>query len=59
MKKLIFTLIIAASLFINSTVYACGIKPIRPIKPIGCGVQVAICFCDSNGFNCRWQWVCY
>ena len=38
---------------------SCGIKPIRPIPPIGCRSEmVAQCVCDSNGQNCNWQWVC-
>jgi len=36
----------------------CGILPIRPIPPIGCGDLCPQCQCDSNGQNCRWIWVC-
>lgn len=35
-----------------------GIKPIKPIKPIGCKDLVLMCTCDSDGTNCRWEWVC-
>jgi hypothetical protein len=36
----------------------CGLKPIKPLVPIGCKDLVAECRCDSNGQNCRWEWVC-
>ena len=36
---------------------ACGIKPIKPIPPIGCRDLVAQCVVDGNG-NAWWQWVC-
>ena len=29
----------------------CGIKPIKPIPPIGCKDLVAQCRCDSSGQN--------
>ncbi len=36
----------------------CGIMPIMAITPIGCQDLVAVCLCDENGNNCRWQWQC-
>jgi hypothetical protein len=36
----------------------CGIKPIKPIPPIGCKDMVAECSCDASGRNCSWRWVC-
>lgn len=36
----------------------CGVKPIKPIKPIGCKDLVPECQCDQNGRNCKWVWVC-
>ena len=36
----------------------CGIKPIKPITPIGCKDLVARCQCDSKGQNCKWVWDC-
>ena len=31
---------------------SCGVKPIRPIMPIGCTKQTAVCI------DRRWVWVC-
>lgn len=57
MKKLIF--IVTISILLTAGIaWACGVKPVAPIPPVGCGKQVAICFCDQHGGNCRWQWVC-
>lgn len=36
----------------------CGIRPIKPIPPMGCKDLVAVCRCDSRGCNCEWEWVC-
>jgi hypothetical protein len=36
----------------------CGIKPVKPIVPIGCKDLVAQCRCDARGNNCAWEWVC-
>jgi hypothetical protein len=36
----------------------CGIKPIKPIPPVGCKDLRAECVCDVNGQNCKWEWVC-
>jgi hypothetical protein len=36
----------------------CGLKPLKPLKPVGCDDLVAQCICDSKGQNCAWQWVC-
>ncbi len=36
----------------------CGIKPLKPLVPLGCTDLCAQCECDSRGQNCRWQWVC-
>jgi hypothetical protein len=35
----------------------CGIKPIRPVPPIGCRDLVAQCVLDGQGHP-FWQWVC-
>ena len=37
---------------------SCGIKPIKPIPPIGCRDLYAQCLCDSRGQYCQWEWVC-
>jgi len=36
----------------------CGIKPIKPIPPIGCRDLTPVCQCDERGRNCRWTWTC-
>ena len=36
----------------------CGLQPLKPLPPLGCKDLVAECRCDSNGQNCRWEWVC-
>jgi hypothetical protein len=36
----------------------CGLKPLKPLPPLGCKDLVAECRCDSDGRNCRWEWVC-
>jgi hypothetical protein len=35
----------------------CGIKPIKPIPPVGCKDLKGQCVCDQNG-HCWWEWVC-
>jgi hypothetical protein len=54
---------LAAALLITSAPVCtaqlgCGIKPIKPIPPIGCADLVAECRCDARGQNCRWTWIC-
>ncbi len=36
----------------------CGLKPLKPLIPMGCKDLVAECRCDSRGQNCHWEWVC-
>ena len=36
----------------------CGIKPIKPIPPIGCTDMCAQCQCNADGSDCNWVWVC-
>lgn len=36
----------------------CGIKPIKPIPPIGCKDLEAQCECDEQGAKCKWTWRC-
>ncbi len=36
----------------------CGMKPIKPVPPVGCRDMVAECVCDSYGRNCYWIWRC-
>lgn len=39
-------------------VNSCGLKPIKPVPPVGCRDLVAVCVCDSQGRNCHWEWHC-
>ena len=36
----------------------CGLKPLKPLTPLGCKDLVASCVCDARGNNCHWEWVC-
>jgi len=61
MVILLLVLAILASVSMSTPTSAqsgCGIKPIKPIVPIGCKDLVAQCKCDSKGQNCSWQWIC-
>ncbi|MCC6344277.1 MAG: hypothetical protein IT166_18900 [Bryobacterales bacterium] len=63
MKTVFSSLLLALALAAgvgNSTLAAagCGIKPIKPITPIGCKDLVAQCTCDAQGNRCHWQWIC-
>ncbi len=60
MRKLLIALV-GFALFAGAGVaYAgmCGIRPIKPITPIGCRDLVAVCVCDQYGNNCVWTWQC-
>ena len=35
----------------------CGIKPIKPIPPLGCTEMCASCQCSADGSDCDWVWV--
>ncbi len=43
---------------VDGNINACGVKPIKPIPPIGCKDLVAQCVCDDRGRNCGWTWAC-
>ncbi len=36
----------------------CGLRPLKPLRPLGCKDLVAECVCDSDGEHCRWEWRC-
>jgi len=36
----------------------CGLKPLKPLPPLGCKDLVARCQCDAKGKNCVWVWDC-
>lgn len=42
----------------SSAQTGCGLKPLKPLVPLGCRDLVAECRCDSRGQNCHWEWVC-
>ena len=37
---------------------SCGLKPLKPLPPLGCSDLRAECICDEKGKNCKWQWIC-
>lgn len=62
-------LVVGACLLIGGAVFipksdacawggGCGLKPLKPLTPLGCRDLVPICECDSSGSNCAWRWVC-
>jgi hypothetical protein len=63
MRKAQITLCIALALALAFSAPAvcatgCGLRPIKPITPLGCSDLVAQCQCDEDGKNCTWTWVC-
>lgn len=54
---LAFVLLLSIGAPLSSVAASCGIKPIKPISPIGCVDVDAQCVCGSGG-NCSWNWVC-
>ena len=65
MKKLLLTVPAAALAVALLTTPApvcaqsgCGLKPLKPLVPLGCKDLVAQCRCDARGQSCRWEWVC-
>lgn len=60
-STLVAVFMAAAAFLVPSATCAqgnCGYKPIKPYLPVGCKDLVAVCVCDSEGKNCRWQWTC-
>lgn len=35
----------------------CGLPPLAPVPPVGCGRLVPVCIC-SPGAGCSWQFQC-
>lgn len=62
MKVVVLSALFAAALLVTShaTVSAagCGMKPMKPMTPMGCKDLEAECTCDSRGDKCVWQWKC-
>lgn len=36
----------------------CGVKPVKPVLPVGCRDLRLECQCDERGRNCKWVWIC-
>ena len=36
----------------------CGLKPLKPLPPLGCTDLCAQCQCNATGSDCRWVWIC-
>jgi hypothetical protein len=49
--------VVAQAGLVTTAVATCGVKPVRPVPPVGCRDLVAQCVVDSQG-NAAWQWVC-
>ncbi len=62
MRAIILSTLIAAALglagYAPVAATGCGIKPIKPIPPIGCRDLEAQCICDERAEKCAWQWKC-
>ena len=43
---------------VSAQLSGCGLKPLKPLVPLGCADLVAQCVCDQKGKSCRWTWVC-
>jgi hypothetical protein len=55
---LLLLLVILTSAQTGGTQSGCGIKPLKPLIPLGCKDLVAQCKCDAKGQNCKWEWIC-
>ncbi len=49
--------LVAPSMPVNAQ-SGCGLKPLKPLIPLGCKDVVAQCTCDNRGKNCHWEWIC-
>jgi hypothetical protein len=66
MRLATLLVLIAGALVFSSTspepacaaVGTCGVKPIKPIPPLGCKDLCAQCQCNATGTDCNWVWVC-
>ena len=50
MKRTLLSLLLASSLPAGVAFASCGLKP---LPPLGCNYDDAVCICDSDG-NCSW-----
>ena len=61
MIKAILMLVTVGTLFLPAEVASaggCGLKPLKPLPPIGCKDLVAVCMCGTDGKTCQWEWQC-
>jgi len=62
MTRLIFVGVLLTALSMDApTVCAeggCGLRPLKPLPPIGCADLIVHCQCDENADNCHWVWEC-
>lgn len=66
-KRILWVFLAAAIVFAGYSIHdpveacaysGCGMRPMKPMIPMGCRDLVAVCTCDERGQNCRWEWVC-
>ncbi len=62
MRAIVLSTVIAAALglagYAPVAATGCGIKPIRPLTPLGCKSLELECVCDEHAEKCAWQWRC-
>jgi hypothetical protein len=66
MRTFAVLLALALGVLLTSSAYpdaacatsGCGLRPLKPLTPLGCQDLCAECECDSRGQNCHWRWVC-
>jgi hypothetical protein len=52
-------LAIVSGVILASPVYAQSVKcGLQPLPPLGCKPAKARCICNSDGSDCRWEFVC-
>lgn len=57
LTALLLTLAMLLWLTPHAGAAGCGLKPLKPLVPLGCRDLVAQCVCGADG-KCEWQWVC-
>ena len=59
----LFVILMLAALTLGrvDSITGCGIKPIKPIVPVGCKDLIANCICvegPDHLQHCHWEWLC-
>ena len=57
LMMLAFLVLQPTPVIIRASAAGCGIRPIKPIPPIGRKDLYAECRCNRDG-DCYWEWVC-